>query len=50
MIADQVQQAMPDVVDVDAAGHKSIDYGGVISYLIESIKSLKQEINHLKGL
>lgn len=50
MIADQVQQAMPDVVDTDAAGHKSIDYGGVISYLIESIKSLKQEINHLKGL
>lgn len=49
LIANQVEQHIPDVVGTDNNGHKNINYNGLISYLVESIKELKQEINNLKG-
>ena len=49
MIANEVEKVIPEAVDTDDDGYKSIDYGGIISYLIESIKTLKVEINDLRG-
>ena len=48
MVANEVEDIIPEVIETDSTGHKSIDYGGIISYLVESIKSLKTEINELK--
>jgi hypothetical protein len=50
MIAEDVNSVIPNVVGKDANGNPStIAYQRLVAYLIEAIKSLKQEINDLKG-
>ena len=39
---------MPELVSTDAEGDKSVNYNGLIPYLIESVKELKQQIQELK--
>jgi len=39
---------MPELVRADEAGVKSVNYNGLIPYLIEAIKELKQENEILK--
>jgi hypothetical protein len=50
LIAEQVNEILPNVVQKDAYGNPSgIQYTNLIAYLIESIKELKAEIDTLKG-
>ena len=49
MIAQEVEEVLPEVVNTDGDGIKSVDYGKMVGVLIEAIKELKQEIEELKG-
>ena len=50
LIAEWVDLIIPDLVTKDSSGKPiGIKYTKLTAYLIESIKSLKQEINELKG-
>lgn len=48
ILAQQVEAQMPELVKTDADGMKSVNYDGLIPYLIEAIKELKQENELLK--
>ena len=51
LIAEQVYKIIPDLVSLDADGNPhGIKYTKLTAYLLESIKTLKQEINGLKGI
>lgn len=50
MIAEHVNSVIPNVVGKDAHGQPAtIAYQRITAYLVEAVKSLKQEINDLKG-
>lgn len=49
VIAQEVQEVLPEAVTVDANGNLSVAYGNMVGLLIESIKELKQEVEDLKG-
>jgi len=50
MIAEHVNSVIPNVVGKDDQGQPAtIAYQRITAYLIEAVKSLKQEINELKG-
>jgi hypothetical protein len=50
LVAEQVYPVIPNVVTLDANGNPAgINYSRFSAYLIEAVKSLKQEINELKG-
>ena len=40
---------MPEVVSEDNKGYLSVNYNGIIGYLIEAVKELKQEVEELKS-
>jgi hypothetical protein len=48
LLAQQVEKQMPELVKTDADGVKSVNYHGMIPYLIEAIKELKRENEVLK--
>jgi hypothetical protein len=48
VIAQSLEQVLPFLVEENEDGMKSVNYSGLIGYLIESIKELKNEINQLK--
>ena len=51
LIAEDVNKVLPDLVSKDLNGDPhGIKYSKLTAYLIEAIKSLKQEINSLKGM
>jgi hypothetical protein len=51
LIAEEVAEVLPNIVTYDADGKPSgINYTKLSAYLIEAVKSLKQEINDLKGI
>jgi len=50
LIAEDIEQIIPEVVTKDADGKpESIAYQRLVTYLIESVKELKKEINELQG-
>ena len=49
VIAQEVEEVLPEVVNTNGDGMKSVDYGKMVGVLIEAIKELKQEIDELKG-
>ena len=49
VIAQEVEEVLPEVVHTDPEGMKAVDYGKMVGVLIEAIKGLKQEIDELKG-
>jgi hypothetical protein len=49
VIAQEVEQVIPEVVFTDADGMKSVAYANLVGVLIEAIKELKLEIEILKG-
>ena len=49
VIAQEVEEVLPEVVNTNEDGMKSVDYGKMVGVLIEAIKELKQEIKELKG-
>jgi len=48
LIAQQVEESVPEVVSTDNRGFKSISYGKLIGLLIEAIKEQQDTINKLK--
>ncbi len=48
VLAQEVETQMPELVTTDSAGLKSVNYSGMIPYLIESIKELKKENEALR--
>lgn len=49
VIAQEIQKNIPEVVSEDNNGYLSVNYNGVIGYLIEAIKELKAEVEELKS-
>jgi hypothetical protein len=50
LIAEEVYKVIPEIVSTDEEGKPyGIQYTKLSVYLLEAIKSLKQEINELKG-
>lgn len=51
LIAEEVNKILPNLVTKDEAGNpNAIHYTKLTAYLIEAVKSLKAEINSLKGI
>jgi hypothetical protein len=49
VLAQEVQQAMPELVVPNTEGQLAVNYMGMVPYLIESIKTLEQRIKHLEA-
>lgn len=49
VIAQEVEQVLPEVVQDREDGYKTVAYGNMIGLLVEAIKELKQEIEVLKN-
>ena len=49
VIAQEIEQILPEVVNLTAAGHKTVSYGNIVGILIEAIKELKAEVDKLKN-
>lgn len=50
VVAQEIEQILPDVVHQDNFGHKSVSYSSIIGFLIEAIKDQQKQINRLTGL
>ena len=48
LIAQEVEEVLPEVVRENEDGYKTLDYGNVAGLLVEAIKDLKEEINTLR--
>jgi hypothetical protein len=48
VIAQEVQQQIPEVVSADKKGYLSVNYSGLIPYLIEAVKTLEEKNNALE--
>jgi len=48
LIAQDVERIIPEVVDTDGDGYKSIQYGKISALLIEAIKAQQKEIEGLR--
>jgi uncharacterized protein YhaN len=49
VIAQEVEQVIPELVFTDESGIKSVAYANTVALLIEAIKEQQQQINELKG-
>ena len=49
VIAQEVEQVLPEAVTEAEDGIKTVDYNAVIALLVESVKELKEEVDKLKG-
>ena len=49
VIAQEVEEVVPEVVSTGADEMKTVAYGNLVGLLIESIKELKAEVNDLKA-
>jgi hypothetical protein len=50
VIAQEVEAVLPEVVDTDEFGMKSVAYGNMVGLLIEAIKEQQKQIEELKGI
>ena len=48
LIAQEVEEVIPELVETDADGTKTLSYGNIIGVLIEAIKDQQDQINTLK--
>jgi hypothetical protein len=49
VIAQEVEEVIPEVVSIDGEGHRSVNYGALVGLLIEAVKDLKNEVDELKA-
>lgn len=49
LIAQEVEEIFPELVQTDSEGLKSVNYIGLIPHMIESIKELQNQFSQLKG-
>lgn len=47
-IAQDIEKILPNVVNEDNNGYKSIEYQKIIPYLVETIKGLEKKVNNLE--
>ncbi|HSR40280.1 MAG TPA: tail fiber domain-containing protein, partial [Phnomibacter sp.] len=50
LIAQEVEKVLPEIVQTDEAGYKSVDYGKMNALLIQAIKEQQKEIEELKAI
>lgn len=50
LIAQEVQELLPEVVFKNLDGYLSVAYGNIVALLIESIKEQQEQLDHLKAL
>ena len=48
-IAQEAEKVLPEAVQTNNEGIKTVAYGNMVGLLIEAIKELKQEIEELKN-
>ena len=48
VIAQELEKILPELVSENEIGHKSVNYNGIIAYLIEAVKELSNEIEKLR--
>ena len=48
LIAQEVEKIIPEIINSDEEGYKSIDYNALVPILIEAIKDQQAQINELK--
>jgi hypothetical protein len=49
VIAQEIEQVLPDIVHTDAEGYKSVSYDSIIGFLIEGMKHQQERINQLEN-
>ncbi len=49
LLAQEIEQQMPELVSKDEEGMSSVNYSGLIPYLVEAMKELKAENEQLKN-
>jgi len=49
VIAQEIEQVLPELVATGSDGFKSVNYSGIIGVLIEAVKELQAELTALKG-
>jgi len=49
LIAQEIEAILPEAVETDDKGLKSVSYNSLIPILIESIKELKTEVDELRS-
>lgn len=49
LIAQEVEQIVPEVVSQDSEGMKSVNYGALVGVLIEAVKELSQKVEDLES-
>jgi len=49
LIAQEVEQVLPEVVSTDNEGYKSVEYSNIVGVLIEAIKDLKTQNEELRA-
>ena len=50
VIAQEVEEIIPQVVETDGNGNKTVSYGSMVGLLIEAIKEQQEQINELKRI
>ena len=50
VIAQEVEKVLPHLVIDHEDGHKSVNYNGLLGYLIEEIKALREEVEQIRGV
>jgi hypothetical protein len=50
VIAQEIEQIVPEVVSTNEHGEKSVSYGNIVGLLIQAIKELKKELDDLKDI
>ena len=50
VIAQEVEEIIPQVVETDSNGNKTVSYGSMVGLLIEAIKEQQEQINELKRI
>jgi hypothetical protein len=48
VIAQEIEEVLPEVVLTDSEGMKSVAYGNIVGILIEAIKELKAKVEELE--
>lgn len=48
-VAQEVEKVLPDVVITDGGGYKAIKYASMVSVLVEAMKEMDSEMQHLKA-
>jgi hypothetical protein len=49
LIAQEVEEVLPEVVGVDYDNFKTVSYQNIVAVLIEAVKELSEEVDTLKA-